>query len=749
MIGKSVLHYKVIRELGRGGMGVVYQAEDTRLGRRVALKFLPQQFAPDSNERARFEREARAAAALNHPNIAHVYAIEEFEGHPFIVMEHVDGRELRDVIAGERLPYERCLEIAGQIASALKAAHERGVVHRDIKSANIMIANDGVAKVTDFGLAHMNNSDTRLTKSGTTVGTVDYMSPEQVRGEHVDARSDIWSFGVVLYEMLRGERPFRGDYEQAVMYLILHENPKPVSEHPAEIANVVSKMLAREPTERFQSMDEVVTALRAAKHDATAPSRTPAPASKPRLPGIAVLPFASIRHDPETSFLGFALADQIIGALTYVDTIAVRPSSAVRKYQNTDVDVSAAGRELHADYVLTGHFLKEAETLRLNVELVTVPASELMWRDSIEVKYESAFKVQDLVSKKVLRGLKVQFQPAEGAAIGPEVPAEPLAYEYYLRAIAYPQSVEGDKLAIGMLNESIKLDPSYAPAHAELGYRIAQRGAYGLLGRENQQAAEKAYRKAISLNKNQLTALNFLSHLYVELGRHEEGARLIQRMFKVTPNAAMAHFSLGYLYRYTGQLDESARCVAQALALDPRNPRFRSGGFTYYYRGEYQKAFDAFRLDDTSPLGAAWQGNSLLLMGEKERAVPYYDRAIAIEPTGYIGLRHSAIRAHVLGRPEEALGYVRKLETLNPAESDSEHWYLISNVNALLGQRDACIAAARRAVEGGFFCYPTFVRDPFFESVRDDAEFQSIVQLAKEKHEAAKKSLAFLDSIGS
>ncbi|MFQ5709122.1 MAG: serine/threonine-protein kinase, partial [bacterium] len=261
MIGKTILHYKILEKLGEGGMGVVYQAEDTKLKRDVAIKFLPRQIAASEEERQRFKIEAQAAAALNHPHIATIYAIEEVDEQIFIVMEYIDGRELRKVIQSEIPDPQSAIDIATQIAAGLQAAHEKGIVHRDIKSANIMVTDKGQVKIMDFGLAKLSGR-TMLTKEGTTLGTVAYMSPEQARGENVDHRTDIWAFGVVLYEMLTGELPFKGDYEQAVIYSILNEEPD-FSDIPADFLPVVKKALAKKVGARFQNIEELLADLRA------------------------------------------------------------------------------------------------------------------------------------------------------------------------------------------------------------------------------------------------------------------------------------------------------------------------------------------------------------------------------------------------------------------------------------------------------------------------------------------------------
>jgi len=750
VIGKTLLHYRITGKLGEGGMGVVYKAEDTRLKRDVAIKFLPRDTGPSSEQRRRFQAEAQAAAALNHPNITHVHAIEESDGDAFIVMEYVAGRELGKLTESGELPLDQVIALALQIAAGLKAAHDKGIVHRDIKSANIMVTDDGHIKIMDFGLAKV-MGNTRVTRTGTVVGTVDYMSPEQVRGEDVDHRTDIWSFGVVLYEMLTGRRPFQGGYEQAVMYAIANEEaPSPstlVPGLPDAAVRLVARSLARRRDDRYARMADVMAELQALRNESSSsevPTNRRKSDARTALPGVAVLPFASIRPDPETDFLGFALADQIIGALTYVDSVAVRPSSAVRKYQGQPVDVPAAGRDLHADFVLAGHYLKEAGTVRLNVELIATESNDLVWRESIEVKYENAFKLQDMVAKKVLRGLKVQFPKSAKAIIDADAPANPLAYEYYLRAVSYPTTLADNRLAMEMLDKSIKLDPKFAPAHAELGYRLAQEANYGLVGGAGYAEADKAFRKALSLNENQLSALTNLSLRCIEFGQHEEAIDLIKRVLRVTPNSAMAHFTLSYLCRYTGMVERSIEEVEKAIELDPRNPRLRSAGFTYIYAGNYRKAYERFQLDARSAPPNAWQGWALFLMGERERAVECFDRALAMEPDGFVALRFGSMRSFIVGDLEDGRRRLRKLEEKRGLGEayDAEASYAIASSCSLLGERLGCVRWLKKAVEDGFFNYPAMLKDPFLDGIRDDPEFQQVLALAKEKHETFKQAFS-------
>ena len=555
MVGETILHYKILEKLGEGGMGVVFLAEDTKLERKVAIKFLPPHISNDSEERERFKIEAKAAAALNHPNIATIHAIEEFEDQIFIVMEYIDGKELKEYCRDA----SRCvftiemilLTYAIQIAEGLEAAHKKGIVHRDIKSQNIMITNDGKVKIMDFGLAKIRGSS-QLTKMGTTIGTIAYMSPEQTKGEEVDQQTDIWSFGVVLYEMLTGTLPFKGDYDQAIIYSILNEEPEADEklENNQSMQKVIKKSLQKDVNKRYAEVKEILIDLKT--NEAKIPIAKDS--SIKGIKKIAVLPFSNMIDDPNTNFLGFALADQIIGSMAYSKSMLVRPSSTIRKYQNSIIDIKKTGTELNVNYILAGNYLKEADTIRLNIELVDIDSNEMIWRERIQLNYKNVFELQDIVSQKVVDGLKVQFSIEERKRMKAEIPQNPAAYEFYLRAISNPQTIEGNKAAIEMLNNSINLDSTFSLAYLELGIRYNSLSQVGKNAAQYSDIAEKSILKALSLNNELLPALAYLALVYTDIGKHEEAHTLLIRALKINPNDAWLHFSLSYHYRYIGFL---------------------------------------------------------------------------------------------------------------------------------------------------------------------------------------------------
>ncbi len=453
---------------------------------------------------------------------------------------------------------------------------------------------------------------------------------------------------------------------------------------------------------------------------------------------IGVLPFSNTKPDLETDYFGFAIADQIIGDLVYLKNIIVRPSSSIRKYEKEIVDSKTAGDELNVDYILTGNFLMEGNIIRMNVELVEVSTNEIKWRDRIEVDFESAFELQDIIAKHVVKGMNTQFSEKEISRIGKDLSSNPLAYEYYLRGVSYPHTNEGDEMAIEMFNKSIELDSIYAPAYDNLGTRIHNLAQYGLLDPEETKKAETAYIKALSINEELLSALGHLAKIYTETARTEKAVELTKQMLEINPNNADAHFALGYIYRYAGMNTYAIQEMEKAIAIDPMNPGFQSIGITYMWAGEYEKAFEV--LKNYAPSARTYfgiQGLALFRQGKKEQAIKYFDRVIELEPEGLSALMVAATKAYIEDEIEEGIAIASKFEQYDV--EDAEAWYLNAGNYGLLGDRDGCIRCLQRAVDGGFFNYPLIQTDFFLDSVRDEPEFLKTLESAKQKHNAFKK----------
>ena len=447
---------------------------------------------------------------------------------------------------------------------------------------------------------------------------------------------------------------------------------------------------------------------------------------------IAVLPFTNSKPDPATDYLGFALADQIIGELVYLNHITVRSAGSVRKYINKVFDPVSVGDSMKVDYVLTGNYLNELNQVRLNIELIEVNSNTMVWREPIEVDFNSAFELQDIVAKKVVNGLDIQFNPKETGAFEKDVPNNPLAYEFYLRSISLPFTIEGDRMAIEMLNQSIELDSAYAPAYAQLADRTHRLAQYELHDPGEIDFAESLYLKALSLNKDNIIALANLAQIYTETAREEKAVELLRQIMDINSNHADAHFSLGYLYRYTGMNRESISEMEKAISLDPENPGYRSIVVSYQYAGELEKAFEASKRYEQSEFILGYQGAILFRMGKEVEAVEYFNRCLGMDTDGLQALWVTGLKASIEGKVEAGLEAARQFEEVNLY--DGEAWYHFAGNYALLGDKEGSIRALKRAVDGGFFNYPFMLTDFFLDSVREDEEFKTILQEARQKH---------------
>jgi TolB-like protein/Tfp pilus assembly protein PilF len=581
------------------------------------------------------------------------------------------------------------------------------------------------------------------------------MSPEQIQGKDVDHRSDIWSVGVVLYELLTGEVPFTGEYESSVHYAILNEEPKLLKDIKVKYSFDIGKLLAKEPSNRFQSCQEVLRELdnitpTTPKKRKSMSKRTyifsgiaatitlillyvllflPRVEDEKSLRSLAVLPFTNLEPNPNTDYLENALAAEIISDLSYFKNISVRPFSTVRDLENAD--------NLDVDYVLTGNFLQVMDKIRLKIELFKTNTNEILWQESLEDEFRKSYNLQDIVSEKVINELKIRFSSEENERTQKDIPIDPIAYEYYLRGVAFPLTIDGANLAISMLSKSLNLDSTFAPTYAEIGYRKHYLAQYNLGSSDLYLEAEKFHLKSLSINPELLIALNNLIGLYVELGKIEESFLLAQKALRINPNYAITHFRISYLLRYTGMLYESKQAAEKALALDPTNVRFRSIGRTYMYLGEYSEAINAFNLGGESLYTYSFRGSVYMRKGKLDSALIFINHALNLDHYGSSALWVKVKKAFIEQDRVEGLMILKKIEKSDPW--DSEVLYGLADYYALFGEKKSSMYYLRKAIEGGFFNYPFMLKDIFLDSVRDDPEFKEVLSLAKEKHEAFKK----------
>ncbi|MEX2117514.1 MAG: protein kinase [Bacteroidota bacterium] len=764
MIGQTISHYKILEKLGEGGMGVVYKAQDLKLDRLVALKFLPPHLAADEQDKKRFIHEAKAASVLDHPNICNVHEIDETpDGQLFIVMALYEGTALNKKIEQAPLTIEETLNIAIQTAEGLQAAHEKGIAHRDIKSSNVMITEKGRAVVMDFGLARTTGA-TKLTKKGATLGTVPYMSPEQARGEKVDHRTDIWSLGVVLYEMMIGRMPFRGDYSEAIVYQILNEEPEAItsmrSNVPMEFERIVKKAMQKDCNLRYQRVEEMLVDLRAVKKETeSGVSKTkPIPARSrkrnrlvvtaglaagllviviagyillSREPteknSIAVLPFQNLGGGQKMDFLRLALADEITTTLSYTHNLAVRPSASTRKYAGPDVDPQFAGRELGVVTIITGQFLRGSDGFRVSLEAIDVKNNQLLWRETVRAQEQDWIGMEEQIRNRV----RQRLIPALGLAASPDEegarPTNAEAYELHMRSVAYPNSE--NKQAIAMLQRAVLLDPGYASAWAALGQRYNWSAAYEDGSDKAYEQAKQAYRHALELDPNMVLAARGLIALTVESGQLAEAYDMAQDLLRRRPENALAHYSLSYVFRFAGLLAEAAQECETARALDPQEGGLRACGFAFMMAGDYERSLSFWAIGPETE----WSNNAIslvLLRQGKYDEVLRITSKLAQNPTwparfvdAYLQKKSaSEVKKH-------ADEYIRNTLRLR---RDPESAYLDGALLAFCDQRVAALQLLRLAVNGNFCMADALDTDPLLENVRSTPEFAEIRAAANE-----------------
>jgi len=782
LVGKVLAHYRILEQIGRGGMGVVYRAHDEALRRDVAVKVLPPSFATDPDRLRRFEQEARSAGALNHPNILAIYDFGEHEGSPYVVSELLEGKTLREQMGGQAIPVRKTVDYGIQIARGLSAAHEKRIVHRDLKPENIFVTGDGRVKILDFGIAKLLapeevrvddgvTATQSLTEAGVLLGTTGYMSPEQVRGESVDHRSDLFSLGTVLYEMLSGRNAFGGATPADTMSAILSHDPPSLSalreDIPPDLDRTIRRCLEKSTRERFQTAWDLASDLERLAE--TKPSRKGAHSHRLLLPAamglglavllglaalsdvgglrtrlltgghaspirsIAVLPLDNFSHNPDQEYFADGLTEQLITTLAQIGTLRVISRTSVMRFKGTALSLPEIGRKLGVYAIVEGSVQRSGDRVRITAQLIRAASDEHMWAQTYERDLRDALALQAEVASAIAREVQAQLTPQQQQEVASTRTVSPRGYELYLRGLdAYRRwDKRSEQAALEFLTQAIREDSTYAPAWATIGLvYLVDPGQFGTHD-EDVARARQALDRALALDPGLGLAHAVKAGIeYTQDWNWVAAERDLKRAIELTPSLFEAHHSYSHLLMNMGRVQESLEQSRSALALDPLNAAATLHmGWHYLYAGQFDRAVPEYeatlRLDPSYAAAyaqLAWVYGLTRRFDEATTALNKYRELTGSSNALAMGAALAAMR----GRTDEALKSLSEL--IDGANRGQGKAYEVATIFALLGRRDDAFHWLDRAFKKHEESLLELKVDPFLEGLRSDPRFAVLLR---------------------